>query len=54
MSFFRALKRSLDLLDRLELKLVRDNWKRLKPPETVFLFVDVLRHQEFHDMTDRP
>src|SRR6266581_9435293 len=52
--FFELREAIFGMFARFELKLRRNNWKGLEPPETVFLFVDVFRHLEFHDMTDRP
>ena len=40
------------ILARFELKFFRDDRQGLEPPEAVFLFVDVLRHEELDDMAD--
>ena len=43
----------LGVLDRLQAEFLRDDGQRLQPPEAVLFLVDVLGHQEFHEVPDR-
>ena len=50
--FLQVSEDVLRFIDRLELELLRDNWKSFQTPESVFFLVDVLRHEELGDMAD--
>ncbi len=50
---FQLIVAALRICDRLQAELFRNDRERLKAPEAVFLFVDVLRHLELDDVAHR-
>ena len=50
--FFEGVVALLGVLDGFELKFLRDDREGFEAPETVFLLVDILGHEEFDDVAD--
>ena len=51
--FLQTGEDTFRLVDRFEFEFRRNDGERFQPPEAVFLFVDVLGHQELGHVTHR-
>ena len=49
---FQRGEHALRFIDRLQFERFRNDRQRLQAPETIFFLVDVLRHEQFRDVTD--